>query len=83
MLHACAMIALGTWLHPNDMKLIPLFVALFVVGRVCFIKGYLIEGMPYRPYRAFGFNMTQWPTVGVLVYCLYRLGKSMWWDPEP
>ena len=52
-----------------SLKVIPLLVALFLVGRVTFWAGYLRSA----PARAFGFATTFYPTVAVFFYVAFRL----------
>ena len=53
----------------ESLSLIPLLVALFLVGRITFWAGYLRSA----PARAFGFATTFYPTVAVLFYVAFRL----------
>jgi hypothetical protein len=56
-------------LPAGSLGVIPLLVALFLVGRVTFWAGYLRS----PPGRAFGFATTFYPTVAVFFYVAFRL----------
>ena len=56
-------------LPAESLGVIPLLVALFLVGRVTFWAGYLRSA----PARAFGFPTTFYPTVAVFFYVAFRL----------
>lgn len=62
-----AKLILCTYLTQESMKLIPLLVCLFLLGRLTFWIGYL----RYPLHRAFGFATTALPTFITLVYCCY------------
>lgn len=52
-----------------QMKLIPILVSLFVVGRISFWVGYHQSALS----RAFGFAVTFYPTVAIMFYTLWRI----------
>lgn len=66
-------LVLCTYLSEHQMKLIPILVILFVIGRIAFWFGYLKSPTG----RAFGFGTTAYPTVIVLGYDLFCLLYSM------
>ena len=66
-----AQLILTTYLTPNQMRLIPLLVTLFLIGRLQYWYGYL-DTSRGRSNKAFGFAMTFYVTVSVLMYCTYR-----------
>lgn len=53
----------------ESIQIIPILVALFVIGRICFWIGYHISPQG----RAFGFAVTVQPTVVVFVYVIWRV----------
>lgn len=55
-----------------ELVMIPILVALFLVGRVTFWLGYHHSA----PARAFGFGTTFYPTVACLVYAAVRLASA-------
>lgn len=59
-------------LEPELLTLIPILVALFLIGRITFWAGYQHSA----PARAFGFATTFYPTVAVFVYVAFRLLAS-------
>ncbi|HAX89473.1 MAG TPA: hypothetical protein DCY91_25255 [Cyanobacteria bacterium UBA11370] len=60
---------LATFLDTNSIKLIPILVTLFILGRIAFWIGYLKNPL----YRAFGMGVTAYPTAIVLFYDTYRV----------
>ena len=56
-------------LPERSLTVIPVLVALFLVGRATFWAGYLRSA----PARAFGFATTFYPTVAVFFYVGFRL----------
>lgn len=64
---------LCSYLLSHQMKLIPILVTLFIIGRITFWTGYLKSPTT----RAFGFGTTFYPIVIVLGYDLYCLVCSM------
>ncbi len=64
---------LCSYLLSEQMKLIPILVILFVIGRIAFWFGYLKSPTA----RAFGFGTTFYPIVVVLGYDLYYLINSI------
>ncbi|MEE3328200.1 MAG: MAPEG family protein [Myxococcota bacterium] len=61
--------ALSLVVSSELLRLIPILVALFLIGRVTFWAGYLRSA----PARAFGFAATFYPTVAVFVFVAFRL----------
>lgn len=57
----------------SEMKIIPILVSLFLIGRVCFWVGY--HQSPVS--RAFGFAVTFYPSVVMMVITLWRIGDGM------
>lgn len=64
--------ALSLVVSSEMLRIIPILVALFLVGRITFWFGYLQSA----PARAFGFATTFYPTVAVFVYGAFRLMAS-------
>lgn len=64
-----AHLALVAHLKPEQLGLIPLLVALWVLARILFWIGYKIAPQA----RAFGFALTFYPTAGALLYSLGHL----------
>lgn len=64
---------LCSYITEHQMKLIPILVILFVIGRMVFWIGYLKSPTG----RAFGFGTTFYPIVTVLGYDLYCLINSI------
>ena len=66
-----------TWLEEAQMKIIPIVVVLFLVGRVLFWRGYLD---PYCGHarRAYGLPLTMFTNLGMLIYCIYKMIGSSW-----
>ena len=62
-----ALLMLSLYLAPHQLKVIPLLVAVFFVGRVAFLYGYL-SPQKARTNRGFGFAITLLPSVIVLFY---------------
>lgn len=54
----------------DEMKLIPILVSLFIVGRVCFWIGYHQNALS----RSFGFAVTFYPTVIMMIITVWRMG---------
>ena len=54
----------------GEMKIIPILVSLFIVGRVCFWFGYHQSALS----RAFGFAVTFYPTVILMIITIGRIG---------
>lgn len=53
----------------GEMKIIPLLISLFIVGRGCFWFGYHQNALS----RAFGFAVTFYPTVFLMIYTSWRI----------
>ncbi|PCI49958.1 MAG: hypothetical protein COB49_04425 [Alphaproteobacteria bacterium] len=53
----------------GEMKIIPILVSLFIVGRICFWIGYHQSPLS----RAFGFAVTFYPTVVMMIMTVWRL----------
>lgn len=62
-------LALSTFLTESSMKLIPALVAVFILARIVFWVGYLIEPL----YRAPGMAATSYMNLGILLAVLYLL----------
>ena len=62
-----ALLMLSLYLTPRQLKVIPLLVVVFFVGRVAFLYGYL-SPQKARTNRGFGFAITLLPSVLVLFY---------------
>ncbi len=56
----------------SEMKIIPLLISLFIVGRVCFWVGYHQNALS----RAFGFAVTFYPTIFLMIYTSWRILKG-------
>ncbi|HEC00702.1 MAG TPA: MAPEG family protein [Sphingomonadales bacterium] len=56
--------------NSGDMKIIPILVSLFIVGRVCFWIGYHQNALS----RAFGFAVTFYPTAVMMFVTLWHMG---------
>ena len=61
--------ALSLVVSSEMLRIIPILVALFLLGRLTFWAGYLRS----PPARAFGFATTFYPTVAVFFYVAFRL----------
>ena len=70
-LHAPVMLILSTYLDAPNLKLVPILICLFVIGRVIYYIGYIFTGDQFN--RSYGMQLTIVPTVVTLVYCLFRL----------
>ncbi|XP_038071784.1 transmembrane protein 79-like [Patiria miniata] len=70
-MHVPLMLILGTYLDSNHLKLVPIIICLFVLGRIMYFIGYLFTGNHIN--RGFGFVLNMFPNIMVLVYCLYCL----------
>jgi len=57
----------------GQMKIIPILVSLFMVGRLCFWIGYHQSPLS----RAFGFAVTFYPTVVMMIYAAQRIFQGM------
>ena len=62
-------LALATILPINSMKLIPILVSLFIIGRILFWVGY--HRSPIS--RAFGFVTSFYPTAFAMIYCCFKI----------
>lgn len=60
-------LGLATLLPIESMRLIPILVSLFIIGRFLFWIGYHRSALS----RAFGFAVTFYPTVVCLIYCCF------------
>lgn len=54
----------------GEMKIIPILVSLFIVGRICFWIGYHQGALS----RSFGFAVTFYPTVIMMIMTAWRIG---------
>ncbi|XP_022257611.1 transmembrane protein 79-like [Limulus polyphemus] len=72
LLSSFSQLVLCTYINEEQMKVIPLLVFFFVVGRITFFFGYLLSPM----YRSFGFACTFIPTVITIIYCVYCVVTS-------
>ncbi|MCA8954526.1 MAG: MAPEG family protein [Planctomycetes bacterium] len=61
--------ALATLLNGDSLRVLGALAILFVIGRVTFRIGYAISPVA----RAFGFAATFYPTIGVYLYCCWKL----------
>ena len=57
----------------GEMKIIPLLVSLFIVGRISFWVGYHQNALS----RAFGFAVTFYPTCLMMIYTAWRILAGM------
>lgn len=62
----------STWLEPTQMAVIPIVVALFLVGRLLFWQGYR-NPANNRTNRASGFPLTMFSSLGLIVFNVYKL----------
>ena len=62
-------LVLCTFLNNENIKLIPILVALFVIARIIFWIGYLKTPIA----RAFGFAATMYPIFFVLAYDIFKI----------
>lgn len=69
LLHSVSLFVLSTYLSEENMGLVPLLAVLFCIARLLFAVGYSID--PHK--RVVGFVMTFYPTILVIIYCLYCL----------
>jgi hypothetical protein len=67
-----AHVGLALALPDRALPVIPILVALFLVGRVTFWLGYRRS----PPARAFGFGVTFYPTAAALLYAVWRLAAA-------
>lgn len=56
--------------NSDEMKIIPILVSLFIVGRICFWIGYHQNALS----RSFGFAVTFYPTLIMMIITLWRMG---------
>lgn len=61
--------ALATLLNESSLPILGALAILFVIGRITFRIGYAISPVA----RAFGFAATFYPTIGVYLYCCWKL----------
>jgi len=61
----------STWFSEAQMKLIPMIVLLFVVGRLLFLKGYLDPAFGHAK-RAYGLPLSLNVSFVMLVFCMYK-----------
>ncbi|XP_038072154.1 transmembrane protein 79-like [Patiria miniata] len=73
-LHVPIMLIFSTYVDSNHLKLVPIVICMFNLGRIIFFIGYLATGDQFN--RAFGFVLTFFSNVIPVVYCLYRLFVS-------
>ena len=71
-------LATATWINSSQMMIIPIIAMLFVVGRVLFWIGYLDPSFG-RTNRSYGLPLTQFPSVFMFIFCLYKLVYSLLW----
>ncbi|MBL4800651.1 MAG: MAPEG family protein [Emcibacter sp.] len=64
-----AHMAYAATVDSEQMKLIPLLVSLFIVGRISFWIGYHQNALS----RAFGFAVTFYPTLFIMIYTSWRI----------
>ncbi|XP_078410876.1 uncharacterized protein LOC144688320 [Cetorhinus maximus] len=67
------MVVMTTYLHQEHLKIIPILAGLFAVARLI----YWITARLSSAYRGFGFGLTFFPTLAMVVYnfyCMYELG---------
>ncbi len=69
MLFFVGCLILSTFVDAYSIKLIPILATLFVFGRRAFWIGYLKDPLD----RAFGQEVTLYPTIAVLIYDVYRV----------
>ena len=62
-------LALSTVLTAQSMRLIPILVSLFIIGRLSFWIGYHHSALS----RAFGFATTFYPTAVCMIYCCFEI----------
>ncbi|XP_060131212.1 transmembrane protein 79-like [Zootoca vivipara] len=70
---ALNVVVTATFLPQEHLRLIPILVGLFAVGRCCYWACLHL----CSTYRGFGFGLSFFPTVGMSIYnlfCLYHLG---------
>ena len=73
LINASHHLILSTFLEGQQLKVIPLLTALWVVGRLAYVMGYLNPNDPDRAYRSFGFTLSGLPQPFMFGYCVYRL----------
>jgi len=64
-----------TWLDESQMRIIPIIVVLFVIGRILFWKGYLNPSYG-RTQRSLGLPLTIFTSAAMLCFCAYMLAKD-------
>lgn len=67
-----AHLVLATVVEPDSLKIIPILVCWWIIGRIMFWIGYHV----YPVGRAVGFGSTFYPTIGVIGYNIYRIISS-------
>ena len=70
-----SLLILSTYLAPEQLKLVPLLVDVFVAARLAYLYGYLNPDHQ-RTTRAGGYILTNLPTMIVMLYNGYRLMKD-------
>jgi len=65
-------LATTTWLSESQMRVIPIIVLLFLVGRILFWKGYLDPAFGHTK-RSYGLPPSMFPSIAMLLYCSYKL----------
>ena len=69
LLHAVGLVTLSTFLRADSMVAVPMFVSLFVIGRLVYWWGYSRNAM----WRGPGWEITVFPTTGLYIYCCFCL----------
>uniref|UniRef100_UPI00358FD9DA transmembrane protein 79-like n=1 Tax=Myxine glutinosa TaxID=7769 RepID=UPI00358FD9DA len=68
-LYLLNLLMLATYLQQQDLKVLPMLVGLFVIGRLLYWFACALCPL----YRSFGAGLTFFPTLGMMVYNLYCL----------
>ncbi len=72
LIHIPALFAFASYVQPENLKLVPLVVILFFVGRMIYWIGYV----QYPFYRALGFAMALFPSMIMTGYSIFSLFHS-------
>ncbi|XP_072021306.1 transmembrane protein 79-like [Amphiura filiformis] len=75
LIHVPGLFAVASYVQPENLKLIPLIVILFVIGRIVYWIGYTRHAFQ----RALGFMLTIYPSIGMhgyALFCLFYYGAT-------
>ena len=72
MINGPSLLILSTYLAPEQLRLIPLLVDVFVAARIAYLMGYLSPKL-VRTSRSGGYILTYLPTCLIMMYNTFRL----------